>query len=192
MLQKCAFENFPKIAKKSFERLQSTQGVPKSFWRKFRGFLSKHLKILCFVQFLGTLYAAFYMARSKKRLILAYFLPILRWCSPKGCTQSIKKVHKNQNFLDFVQKSSKLFPDTFWTSQGTLEARKCFFCDFLQNLIFASPLKIVVVSKVAENTRGWKKFNFDFCDFGTFWWVWDAIWGRRAFFYPFRPKIQRR
>ena len=124
MLQKSAFENFPKITKKSFERLQSTQGVPKSFWRKFRGFLSKHLKILCFVQFLGTLYAAFYMARSKKRLILAYFLPILRWCSPKGCTQSIKKVHKNQNFLDFVQKSSKLFPDTFWTSQGTLEARK--------------------------------------------------------------------
>ena len=127
--------------------------------------------------------------RRAKKPILPCFLPILRCCSPKGCTQSTKKVHKNQNFLDFVQKSSKLFPDTFWTSQGTLEPPKCIFCDFWQNRVFASRLKIGVVSKSAENTRGRKKFNFDFCDFETFWGFWGVIWGRRTFFYPFRPKI---
>ena len=127
ILQKYAFEIFPKNKKNLFGKLQRTQRVSKSFWDKFGGFLNKFPKILFFVQFLGTSCAAFYMAKIKKRPILPCFWPILRCCSPKGCTQSTKKVHKNQNFLDFVQKSSKLFLDTFWTSQGTLQPPKCIF-----------------------------------------------------------------
>ena len=99
---------FQKLGKKSFWGLQRFQGVPKSFWERFGGFLNRFPKILFFIPFLGTLRAAFYTAKSEKLPILPYFWPILHYCSPKSCAQSTKKLRKIQNFLDFVQKSSKL------------------------------------------------------------------------------------
>ena len=99
---------FQKLAKNSFRGLQWFQGVPNSFWERFGGFFNRFPKNLFFILFLGTLCAAFYTAKSKKWPILPYFWPILHYCSPKSCAQSTKKQHKNQNFLDFVQKSSKL------------------------------------------------------------------------------------
>ena len=110
MLQKCAFENFPKITKKSFETLQRTQGVQKSFWRKFRGFLSKHLKILCFVQFLGTLYAAFYMARSKKKAYFSVFFAYFTLVFTKRLHTKYQESAQKSEFFRFCSKIIQTFP----------------------------------------------------------------------------------
>ena len=146
MLQKSAFENFPKITKKSFERLQSTQGVPKSFWRKFRGFLSKHLKILCFVQFLGTLYAAFYMARSKKKAYSSVFFAYFTLFTKRLHTKYQESAQKSV-FFRFCSKIIQTFPRHILDLPGYSGGSEMIFLRFFAKSHFR---------KSVENSRCFK------------------------------------
>ena len=138
MLQKCAFENFSKITKRSFERLQRTQGVPKSFWRKFRGFLSKYLKILCFVQFLGTVLCMqpFTWRGAKKGLfkrIFDYFTLVFT----KRLHTKYQESAQKSKFFRFCSKIIQTFPSHILDLPGYSGGSEIIFLRFFCKISFS-------------------------------------------------------
>ena len=72
--------------------------------------------------------------QAKNNIKYAIFFAL---CHVKGRTQSTKKLYKIHYFQEFVQKPSKLFPESFWVSLGSLEPPKRSFCNFWRNFKIA-------------------------------------------------------
>ena len=121
-MPKCAFKIFPKIKKKIFLRAPKIPGSPKKFRGKVWRVFEQTPKNFVFYPISWYFVCSLLHGKEQKLLpILQYFWPILHYCSPKSCAQSTKKLRKIQNFLDFVQKSSKLSPEFFGDSLDFFE-----------------------------------------------------------------------
>ena len=152
-MPKCAFKIFPKIRKKIFLRAPKIPESPKKFlgqvWSVFEQ-IPKN-----FVFYPISWYFACSLLHGKEQKI-AYFTIFLAYFTilfTKKLRTKYQEAAQNPKFFRFCSKIIQTLARHVWTSQDTLEPPQRFFYDFLQNLIFASRLKIAAVSKVAENTR---------------------------------------
>ena len=154
---KCDFEVSPKIAKTCFGRLQRPQGDPKTFWEKFGRFLNKFLKILYFVQFLDTLCAAFYMAKSKKVAYFTLFLAYFPLLLTKRLHTKYQESAQKMKFFRFWSNTIQTFPRHILGLLGYSRASEMIFWRFFAKSHFRKSVENSLCFKSRGNYTGMEK-----------------------------------